>query len=350
MFEKLYLDPIYRLSLERIAIQEGFVEETDDNIVARLDALATTRNPLKSRTLQLLTLFEEVDPIQEIINLDCLSEIGLIVPKKNSKILGEKINLLQYDRVSEPAEYITTFLLTRFKQHWIRSYLKKIGQDCYDTSSLRTLQKHFDACVNLARRSAYIVDSDIKEAKDIRYKYGYYRFYRDVEEFYWGIAAGLKGSMMEGVQYASSVASSSLIPARHNFHAVEDMMYIAQAMLNDKIRVLPNPRNLKEAAKLKYHKHMKRFRDVITEWVDAIQEGRIEGEKRIRNDIALANRDLKHLQSWREFKSSPLAFWINAIGGHIPIFSNVLTFISTIGDAAYTKWVEKKSGWAMILN
>ncbi len=130
---------------------------------------------------------------------------------------------------------------------------------------------------------------------------------------------------------------------------LEDLACVARAALRDEIRILPNPSSIREVVKLRKSPELHRFREVVSEWILTIQEGRVAAERRVRSDVALANKDLKGLESWAEYKSSPLAFWIYAIGGHIPVFSNVLTLVSTFGERAYSNWLSRRKKWAVLL-
>lgn len=70
-------------------------------------------------------------------------------------------------------------------------------------------------------------------------------------------------------------------------------------------------------------------------------------EKTIRKDVQKANRSLKHVERWRQYQSSPINFWLTSIGGHIPILSNVLTAIYTLGTLA-TDSIEHHNSWVLL--
>ena len=78
MFEKLYLDQFYMWSLKKIAFQENICKPECES---DFEALRVKRNPLKAKTLQFMTLFEEVDGIFLRDDMRyCLSEIGVLKP------------------------------------------------------------------------------------------------------------------------------------------------------------------------------------------------------------------------------------------------------------------------------
>ena len=61
-----------------------------------------------------------------------------------------------------------------------------------------------------------------------------------------------------------------------------------------------------------------------------------------------ANDMLLMKNSLREYKRSPLNFWLSAIGGHIPLFSNIITIVRTVGGL-YSKWSERKNNWILLV-
>ena len=67
----------------------------------------------------------------------------------------------------------------------------------------------------------------------------------------------------------------------------------------------------------------------------------------MRSDIRKANRELTKLDEWRKYELSPFNFWLNAIGGHIPVLSNVLTVVNMCASM-YSSKVESKHGWVML--
>ena len=78
-----------------------------------------------------------------------------------------------------------------------------------------------------------------------------------------------------------------------------------------------------------------------------IKEGNDKAIKKIEKDIVKANKELKYLGKWREYKDTQLYFIINSVGGHIPVLSNVLTLIYTF-EALLSKEVERRNNWTML--
>ena len=93
---------------------------------------------------------------------------------------------------------------------------------------------------------------------------------------------------------------------------------------------------------------MARFREVLSAWCDTLSDSDTSAEKLIRKDVIKANKTLKWVTGWKEYVRSPWSFTINSIGGHIPIISNVITVINTIGELS-EKYLYKRYNWVMLL-
>ena len=128
---------------------------------------------------------------------------------------------------------------------------------------------------------------------------------------------------------------------------VDDVYYIAKTRLQDEMLVLPEPRDLNDVLRMRNAKEMARFRQVLTQWCASLHEGSAKAEQRMRRDVAKANRELTRLSKWKRWKESPLNFVVSAVGGHIPILSNVLTVITMVGGM-YEYRVERNHNWVMV--
>lgn len=128
---------------------------------------------------------------------------------------------------------------------------------------------------------------------------------------------------------------------------IEDIYYIVKINFSEDIVILPDPSNLDDVLRMRENKDLKRFRKVMTGWMDAANEGNETMMKKIQNDIGKANRELKSLEKIAVFKKSPLCFWINSIGGHIPYLGNVITLLNTF-EGIYKYTVHKKDDWLLL--
>lgn len=381
MFEKMYFDPFFEQSLVRIAAQEGLVNSNTD-IHEAAAILRPKRNILKSKTLLMLTLFEETDACHWGTNLDLkkLEDLGLVLPAESSYLHMEPN--ISSNKADDEALQMTHLIMNHFKEDFLRQHLLGVPASYYDTRCANPYRfrphpnptkemlieaSHLDygemydwgrtskqELSELYTRTLEQVFSEISdEYPDPTESDGYRILHnsflrRDIRSYVNKLSLALGGAMYEGAQVASGL-SCPVQPGRYESESLDHLMCIAQATLKDEMKILPEPKNLKHAAELRRTPQIGRLREVVSEWVQTIQEGRVDAEKKIRGDITKANKELRQLDSWREYKNSNFAFWINAIGGHIPVFSNVLTVVSTFGDKAFTHTVEKRSGWALLL-
>ncbi len=128
---------------------------------------------------------------------------------------------------------------------------------------------------------------------------------------------------------------------------IEDIYYTVKINFSEEIVVLPDPNNLDDVLRMRENKDLKRFRKVMTGWMDAANEGNETMMKKIQKDIGKANKELKSLKKIAVFKESPLCFWINSIGGHIPYISNVITLLNTF-EGIYNYTIHKKDDWLLL--
>ena len=341
MFEKIFFDPFYIQSLQKIALQEGLVTPW---LKTTFDDFKLKRNTLRTKTLMCLTLFEEIDGIgyREDFSLQ-LEELGLFHSH-------ERQNDDYYRKYRSVVEEITGKLFSEFKQKIITDFDQSSPHNFSDYGAKTKVERtaFFDEVFKHVLNQ-YGVGYEgklryLKGQEEIMNTY----IYSYLEALYAYISDMVNFSFTEATQFVSKF--SSIASGANNFtEPFEDLMCIARTMLNDEIKILPNPKTLKDVMEIRESKEIIRFREVVNEWITVIKTGDAMIEPKIRSDIAKANRDLKNLKKWIEFKNSPIAFWITAIGGHIPIFSNVLTFITTFGDKGYTKWIKHKSNWAMLI-
>jgi len=143
--------------------------------------------------------------------------------------------------------------------------------------------------------------------------------------------------------------SSDIVNSKNiKTYIAEDVDVIAKTLLKNEIAILPYPKNLNEVMKMREKKEIITFREVMSNWIETLHKGEQYLEPKLRKDIAKANKELKKLENWREYQFSPINFWINSIGGHIPILSNILTGIYTL-TGVYEHISNKKYNWVMLL-
>jgi hypothetical protein len=153
-------------------------------------------------------------------------------------------------------------------------------------------------------------------------------------------------------EYEKAAVLSSFLTVK-NTHYVEprkrldQLQCLIRTRLSDEVLILPEPRSLHEALKFRSQEPMKRFREVLTEWSEAIQVGDAIAEERIRRDVKKANQSLRLVDGWKRYKESPFQFVFNLAGGLLGPMGSVITIVE--GAATYvSKRLERKSNWLLI--
>ncbi len=141
IFNKLYLDKIYLQSLEVCAIKEGFVNKRidGDKLTSYSDYYPINRNILKSKTLLMLTLFEEIDSSCTTLDFSSFVDEGLISNKsaifngfQRRDFQSPSLNNISSNRLDDAfmfSEVASLQILNRFKREAIKDYIKKSGGD-----------------------------------------------------------------------------------------------------------------------------------------------------------------------------------------------------------------------------
>lgn len=124
----------------------------------------------------------------------------------------------------------------------------------------------------------------------------------------------------------------------------DNLYYLAKTNFKDETRFLPNPETLDDVFRLRESKHIQRYREVFGNWIQVATEGNVRLEEKLRKDLAKANKEIKKLNKWREYKESEINFVINAVGGHVPLLSNFLTIINTVAHI-YEQRMEQRHCW-----
>jgi hypothetical protein len=357
LLHKLFLDFGYLNTLERLAIEEGWITSTLDGHMAeeRMEfEIESTRDPLKGRILRLLTLFESVDSFGTDFDWSQLVEVG-IVPK-NSLMVGAMHSpkaIDEYGNNAETPSYERERIL-RYSEETASAFLKLFRKEIiaqHIRTSPKGLYTHqsrwFVGRNDLMNEYDYFVEH-LEESIPVE-KLSYANFINYIELVYQSIKDGLYFSCIDG--------HASFIPSVSNLMGpepppipklIDDLYYLARTRLSDEILVLPQPRSIDEAVEMKNTKEMKQFRLILSHWLDALQVGDESAEKKIRHDIGKANKDLERLKRIKRFQESPLNFWLNAIGGHIPIFSDVLNVFNT-ATGLYDMWVKHSNSWVLVV-
>ncbi|QLK46779.1 hypothetical protein DR996_17125 [Vibrio owensii] len=344
VFEKIYLDPNYMESFHRIALKEKYAKMDGEFVSINqkyVDLMEVSqRNNLRKRTLQYLTLFEEVDGVASPLNLEKLVDCG-ILDSGSHMITGMK-SIQESDLIRDTSSKIVIKVLDENKDDIIKIYssrLKALGETI---DSNIDLDLFYERC-----RKRIIEEMSFDGARDLTIEP--HGLYEELSRKSFGLHDVLCSSLNEGVQIVSPYVSQTRKHRKNFEEQFEELNCLAQVNLKNEINILPNPKNLKDVMRMREKRELATFRGVVSEWMEVLEDGNVSAEEKVRKDIKKANAALRCLEGWEEYKNSDFAFWVNTIGGHVPIFSNVLTLVTTVGDKAYTHAIRKKYGWALML-
>lgn len=342
-FKRLYIDSLFLRSLEKIAVKEGWLEEPEHEHGLLL------RNHLRARTLLYLTLFEEVDsPSLLLFETDCSKLINAGIIRKESRLLDGKRSVFEeeqslgaeshYGDAIEDIKNTTRQLLDGNRWKLINQLYRKVPReavDSEDTVKGFDISKDYDFALASTDQEVEWRRPELLEMKDT------------IETARYGLEELFFISMRERVPFVTDFEPSWSLTGREDARLVEEATYIVRTRLQDELLYVPNPQSLTDVIKMRGHPSMRRLRSVLGEWVQHLLEGEHKLERKARMDVRKANRELKALHRWRQYKASPLNFWLNSIGGHIPILSNIVTVVSMV-SGLLEPHVERKNSWVMV--
>lgn len=377
VLKKLYLDYAYRDALERIAVAEGWATREREEFGG--DHVGTDyeyggRNVLKARLLRLLTLFETVDTNFTALDCSRLIDAGIIQPAATMYqpwrpiVDGDATDLPEsVQRIREHGRTVAHELLRASRLSFVRLHIRKSPPNYYSqvnlerprrvTPGLSDLPVHYypqywgryserDLVRNFRRMLDQVFADDTVD-EDALKPYALVALAHDLLTAKWNLQDCIALSAHEQACFATVFCGGAEVQTTTPPRLLDDLYYLVKTRLTDEVLVLPEPRSLKDVTRLRTTTEMKRFREVLSSWCEALQHGDETAEVRIRRDLRKANRALRVVRGWREYERSPINFWMNAIGGHIPILSNVLTVINTVGTL-YSNLAETRCRWLML--
>jgi hypothetical protein len=357
LLKKVYLDHIYQRSLEQLAIREGWITKDIDGDDLRLrtglDQRPTERNILKKKTLLLITLFENIDT--DFSGLDWSWFINEGVVAEDAQMLKNLYNpLFDHDSqhvkaqdeqriIFDHARKSAYELMKVYRNRLIQFHIRKSLQNRWSEEDYkRKLRSQFDYVLD----NVFITDDDLHFLNSSSLFY-LHSFASDLLRMKWNLEECIYYSCAKGTAFSTALGEPSLSKPIQTQKPIDDLYYLVRTRLTDEILILPAPKSLQGAIAMRRSKDMKRFREVISAWCESLRQGDYITEVKIRRDIHKANRELRNLKHWREYEKSPINFWLNSIGGHIPVLSNILTVIYTLGGL-YSKLTEKRHNWVML--
>jgi hypothetical protein len=369
VLNKLYLDQPHFYNLNCIGIEEGFITETEaGNKLLPKDVII----PNKESLLLNLTLFDSVDSWSSYYNLNSLVDNGLI--KGSAKMfdyytmfetrldfeLDNELNKIDFEKklyAHELSKQVLKKNLNLLLDHLIndrhnmgkellnskinKKYVSDFVFSLLSLENKSNLHKDFEEYIWIDQRKSNLPFED--RTNDFNWK-----FYLKQQLIHY-----LK-TLTHAIYYSIKDNHSYLTIFQEEQHKKSSDInsnseYIVRTKLEENSLIFPYPESLTDVLKIRERKELIRFRKVLSEWLIALQSGDEYVERKMRIDILKANKELKNLDKWKEYKSSPINFWMNTIGGHIPIFSNVLTIIGTLGHL-YEKRTENRFNWLQLVN
>lgn len=355
LLKKVFLDWIFRESLERIALSEGWIDNAiyyEAEEVLRIPR-QVERHWLRKKTLLMITLFDEIDSSYSGLNWSRFVDEGIVSSK--AIMLDHSEPSVFYDK----PQYITGPM--QYERERLLKYSKESARELMRLFQNRFIQFHFQNSFpdfytrdpnlfvskgDLASEFNWVLDN-IDDYELISEKPHLDLYAADIEAMIESLEKCIYYSSYEGVAFTTGLGDTQEPEPLPTAELVDDLYYLVKTRLSDEILVLPEPKSIAEVIEMRNTKEMKRFRAVLSEWFSALIQGDERLEVKIRHDVQKANLELEKLKRWRRFEKSPLNFWLNAIGGHIPVFSDILNAFNTVAGL-YSNWSEKSRSWVLL--
>ena len=356
LLKKVYLDHIYQHSLEQLAVKEGWVtqdcEGDHPSLAEDLDQRPNERNVLRKKTLLFVTLFENIDTDFSFLNWSRLIDEGVIA--RDAVMLDHSFKpLFAHDSsmlerrdeqqiIFSHASNSAYQLMKAYRNRLIQFHTRRSTPSSWPTDYKRKLRSHFDFLLE----NVFATNDDVHFLKTDRL-WDLHYFASDLLTVKTNLERCIYYSCTNGALFSTALGEPSMPRPIETQKPIEDLYYLVRTRLIDEILILPEPTSLHDAIAMRSSKDMKRFREVLSCWCESLRQGDHITELKIRRDIHKANRELRYLKRWRGYEQSPINFWLNSIGGHLPVLSNILTIIYTMGGL-YSKWAEKRHSWVML--
>lgn len=346
MLEKCFLDTYYCDALALLVQKEGKVNEkfpTPFNGPERM---------LLENTLRLLVLYEKLDsssfPILDDMAMDYLKDNEII--DINNYMEGQTLfdkEILYWDNSDRKLNFakdISRQIILNSKEIILSNFLYEYPMytRSYSTNyvSREDLDSKYESILNLHHRELQEQRFLDKEGN------GYSEFVNYLLILLSNVEKGVYFSSKEKMCYINSFLPEQATATILSDKLIENVYYTIKINFKDEILILPQPHNLDDVLRMRESRELARFRKIMSEWLKVANEGNEVLMKKIQKDIGKANKELKVLDKIAVYKQSPLNFWINSIGGHIPYLSNVITLLNTF-EGIYSYSVHKKDDWIL---
>lgn len=391
IFKGAFLDKIYLESLEKIAIHEGWITDWADPhvhgdespLIMMKKRFHGIRNSLRRKTLILLTLYENIDSNHSLYDysrfidegivtldakmLDMFQHTSLPFTETSVELLMPDPNLERFCMntsvtiLSEFREQIVSLHIKRSPPGYYRirksqkttddKYSKMTLSEIYSKRHIGLLDKkhllrEFDKIL------PYLIEhNDVDTMWDLISKYipvELHPFADDLLSIKRNLEECIFASIKQNVSFVTGISKNEIEKGLSAAKLIDDLYYLASTKLTDDILTLPEPNSIRDVVRLRKKSEIRSFREVLSNWCSAISDGDEVAEKIIRKDIKKASNAMKAVGKIHEYEKSPLNFWINTIGGHIPILSNILTVVNMV-TRIYVAKMEKERNWIMLV-
>jgi len=349
MFKKCFLDTYYCDSLALLLQKEG---KTNEEIPIPFNG---PEIKLLKNIMRILVLYDKLDSSSFSLPLECDMALEFL---KSNEIIDKKNHFEEITLFDDEENYWTNKdhnlnFAKNISKHLILNSKKIILHNFINEYPMynRPFSKNYINISDLEEKYERIIDlyqNDLSKEFFLKKEgFGYIQFINYLFILLSNIEKAIYFSSKEKMCYINSYISEQPSSRVLSDKVIEDIYYTVKINFHEDIVVLPDPNNLDDILRMRENKDLIRFRKVMSNWMDAANEGNEAMMKRIQKDIGKANKELKSLKKITVFKESPLCFWINSIGGHIPYLSNVITLVNTF-EGIYNYTVHKKDDWLLL--
>lgn len=382
---KLYLDHDYREALEYLALREGYItralpnlprlpiyEGTPEGVAARYLLGYTQRSNRiheKSQLLQLIALFDSVDTKFSVLDWSNLVDAGLVSSEAgllqatyhlrhsgSRRFTDDELDAYCADYLDRlPFRRRATVDAARLMHLSKRTILRKLQRmqhalladgNIRHEATHAEMSTAFDVVINNSLEVVSAAPGWNQTSVQMPRIDGILASYIHTR-LDW-LSEGLADAQRESCAIVSRLISPACSPLPEPRSTLSELNCLVRTCLTDEMISLPQPTSLRDALRIRAQKPMIRFREVLTEWVSALQNGDTHIEKTVRADLRLASRDLRFTDAWRTYKQSPFQVVFNLAGGLVGPFGTILTLLDAVVEYAVRK-VERRSNWLLMV-
>ncbi|AIM32238.1 hypothetical protein DF16_orf03823 [Bacillus thuringiensis serovar kurstaki str. YBT-1520] len=334
----IILDRHFSNALIKNAYKNGYVEFEENGELDRdlINKFKSNREYglLEKKCLELILLFDKVylnDPCEFAV-LEKLKFEGIV---RQSRYLNDVENTVDYNDI-QLGENIKPLLINHLVKHFQkrqphlkeqRGLAKKYVDGLFDFINLWRIGLHEEA-VNYTHLP---LERLLDTGNPVDYIYsllkreesypGFVVDMLDMEFELSSIISLMKMSEEFKVPFISKrVSCTSNETEGDNMHEVYKLCLV---QMKDEIQYIPRIESIDDLLRLREKKEIKRFREVLIEWKNLMNNGDIKLAEKIRSDILKANKEISKLDKWE--KVDNWFYYLAVPTMFIPIISNVVT-------------------------